>query len=141
MSEFQFYLVLLVTAIIGAGSTYLLSTKTTWGVVRSSAFLSLVVGIIFYLLGEETPFFNDVPLVFIGASFVGMTSPSKLKLAGILFAGTLFGLLYIYIPSMYIGTGGTMGTAACVSVLCAYGISTFAENQPAKKRGSSEPLP
>lgn len=140
MSEFGISMIYIFTGIVGAITTYLLSTKTNWGTVRSSAFLSLIVGIIFFKLDEHQEFLREVPLVFIGASFIGMTSSTKLRLWGIFFAGTLFGVLYALIPSVHIGAGGTMGTAACVSVLFVYGITSLISDVKTKKRGSIEPL-
>ncbi len=134
MSALLFFIVIVITAILGAGSTYLLALKTNWGGVRSSAFLSLVVGVIFYVVEGQAHYFTEIPSVFIGASFVGMSAPTQLRLVGVLIAGVIFGLLYFCLPATYAGVGGTLGTSACVSVLAVYGCQILLKKNDKKKR-------
>lgn len=118
-------IILIFTGIIAAVLTYLLSIKGKQGAVRASALLSLIVGILFFLLPN---ILNDylsynIPLVFTGASFAGMASPkiiSKPWMIGL--SGLIFTVIYISSSIFFAGYGGGLGTVACISVLVVFGL-------------------
>lgn len=134
MSDIIYVALMVAVAIFGGGTTYLLAHKTNMGAVRASAFLSLILGIVFHSHGLRLPFLSEIPFIFIGASFVGMTAPSQLNLIGIFFASCIFGVLYLVLPPIYDGVGGTLGTAACVSVLVTSGVHMIFRRRSKKKR-------
>ncbi|MCH2223579.1 MAG: hypothetical protein MK066_02325 [Crocinitomicaceae bacterium] len=112
--------VLLITGIFGATGTYLLAHKGKQGVVRASALLSLVVAILAHLFSNLLPleYTTQIPVIFIGASFVGMTSPKVIPSIGFMVvSGILFSLLYLWTVTFFNGIGGALGTAACISVI------------------------
>ena len=117
-------LILILFALLGAISTYFLSTNLKQGSVRSSALLSLIIALIFNW-SPELPYqlSTEIPLVFIGASFVGMVSSSvNSNYATIGFGGLIFGLIFISMGGFFNGYGGGLGTAACISLMASMGI-------------------
>ena len=116
------------TSILGAFLTFLVSTKYKQGPVRASALLTLFVASTCSLFSElfSEDIANQIPWVFFGASFVGMTS-SKLtrNYTSIIFAGIVFGFIYTVSPTFFNGYGGALGTAACISILVVIGINNL----------------
>ncbi len=118
-------LILIAVGGIGALSTFVVSHDLKQGAVRASAGLSLLVGLVFYLFPHlaPDPLSIEIPLVFFGASFVGMTGshlvPQKLL---ILLGGIVFSGIYLASESIFSGYGGKLGTAACISSLILVGI-------------------
>lgn len=122
MNEF----ILFITGGLGALITFIVAHDLRQGVVRSSAGLSLLVGMIFYGLGQSIgPLLAiEIPLVFIGSSFVGMMGSHlvKNKLL-ILLGGLIFSGIYLASANVFIGYGGKLGTAACMSSCVILGFS------------------
>ncbi|MGG6230736.1 hypothetical protein [Tenacibaculum sp. SDUM215027] len=125
------------TSIFGAFLTFLVSTKYKQGPVRASALLTLVVSGLLYLFPEIFPqnLTQQIPWVFFGASFVGMTS-SKLtrNYTSIIFAGIVFGFIYTVSPTFFNGYGGALGTAACISILVIIGLNNLIRLSKASKK-------
>ena len=96
------------------------------GAVRASAGLPLLVGLVFFVFPNcvPDPLAIEIPLVFMGTSFVGMTGshlvPQRflITLGGLLFSG-----IYIATATLFVGYGGKLGTAACVSSLVIVGLT------------------
>lgn len=114
------------TSIFGAFLTFIVSTKYKQGPVRASALLTLVVSGLLYLFPEIFPqnLTQQIPWIFFGASFVGMTS-SKLtrNYTSIIFAGIVFGFIYTVSPTFFNGYGGALGASSCISILVIIGIN------------------
>lgn len=113
------------TGITGAFLPYFLTRKIGLGAVKASALPSLILGIVFYIFPElvEAPYQKNIPLLFFGASFVGMVSKKVLsKYFYVAIAGLIFALLYKNASAFFNGYGGGLGTAACISVLCIFGL-------------------
>jgi len=123
-------LILFAAGGVGAWSTFVVSHDLKQGAVRASAGLSLIVALFFYafpdLINPELSV--EIPLVFFGASFVGMTGshlvPQKILIAlgGIIFSG-----IYLSAGAIFSGYGGKLGTAACIASLAVVGISILIE--------------
>jgi hypothetical protein len=120
-------LVLLFVAIVGVVATYIVSVRFKLGPVVASAGLSLLVALFIKLIAAvfaiEHTLILDIPVIFIGASFAGMSSESILKnefFAGC--TGMIFYLIFFAKSSVFAGMGGGLGTIACLSVLSTYGI-------------------
>ncbi|ARS37438.1 hypothetical protein [Pontibacter actiniarum] len=114
------YVVLMATGAFAAVCTYFLNTSLRQGPVRSSAALSLLVGLLFHFFPHLlSPYLTaNIPVVFIGASFIGMVSSgvvSRYYMIGT--SGVLFSLIYMNTSSFFTGYGGGLGTAACISLL------------------------
>lgn len=73
--------ILFLTGIISALLTYVVNNKYKQGAVRASAGLSLLVGLFFYFFPEIfIPYLTkNIPIVFIGATFIGMVSSKILS--------------------------------------------------------------
>lgn len=120
--------ILITTGIISAILTYIMSVRLQHGPIRSSAFLSLVVGLFFYIFPDILSEYltKNIPLVFIGASFVGMTSPKVLSSCKYIAAsGLIFSLIYLTTSIFFAGSGGGLGTTACISVLMVFGFNVI----------------
>ena len=126
-----------ITSILGAFLTFLVSTKYKQGPVRASALLTLIVAGVCFLFPElfSEDITNQIPWVFFGASFVGMTS-SKLtrNYISIIFGGVIFGFIYTVSPDFFSGYGGALGTAACISILVVIGINNLIRLSIASKK-------
>lgn len=121
-------IIYLFTGIVGSISTYYMSTQMKQGPVRSSALLTLVVAILFYLFPEvlSPQLSKNIPVVFIGASFIGMVSSTQLSTyMGLSLAGVIFALIYINTSRFFDGFGGALGTSACISLLVVLSVPFF----------------
>ncbi|WP_034920802.1 hypothetical protein [Gillisia sp. CAL575] len=114
-----------IISIIGVVLTFYVSTKMEHGAVRASAGLSLSVGIFFYLFPDTlTPFLtHNIPVAFMGASFVGMVSNKIIHSYWMLtFTGIMYSILYLHTGSYFEGFGGALGITASISVIVIMGI-------------------
>lgn len=121
-------LTLLFVGGIGALLTYVVAHDLKQGVVRASAGLSLMVGLFFYGFPEILPLelTIDIPIVFLGASFVGMTGSKLVKnRLLILIGGLIFSGIYIASSDVFVGYGGKLGTTACISSLMVFGAGVL----------------
>lgn len=111
-------LILFFTGAIGALLTYVVAHDLKQGVVRASAGLSLMVGLFFYAFPDlfSSELTSDIPLVFFGASFVGMTGSQVVRNRWwMLLGGAIFTGIYLLSDQVFIGYGGKLGTTACIS--------------------------
>lgn len=113
-------MVIVITGVVGVILTFFCSDHLKMGAVRASALLGLLVGLFFYVFPTIfSPFITKhLPLVFIGASFIGMVSAevtkNYIKLA---IAGGVFGLLYVFKSKFFDGFGGALGALAFVTLI------------------------
>ena len=117
--------IILIISILGVISTFYVSTKMDHGAVRASAGLSLIVGLFFYIFPELLSNFltHNIPLAFMGASFVGMVSEKIIDNYWVLTAaGIIFSILYLNTGSYFEGFGGALGTTASISVIVIMGL-------------------
>jgi hypothetical protein len=118
-------LILLITGGVGAWSTYYVANDLNQGAIRSSAGLSLIVGLFFYTFPTIVSLQQavEIPFVFMGASFVGMTAKQAMGSKLLIFiAGLIYSCIYIASDSIFIGYGGKIGSAACIAGTAVYGI-------------------
>ena len=115
------YFIIIITSILGATLTFYVANHLKQGATRASALLSLIVGLFFYsfpgILNEFLT--KNIPLVFIGASFIGMVSPRIVSRNYIVLfvAGILFGIIYNYKNNFFEGYGGALGALAFIALL------------------------
>ncbi len=112
--------ILLLVGFFGAMLTFYLNEGVGQGPVRSSALLSLTVSLFFHFFsGAADPYLvKNIPLVFIGSSFVGMVSSrlvSNYWLIGL--AGAVFCVIFLNTSRFFSGYGGALGISACISLL------------------------
>lgn len=128
--------ILIITGITSAVATYVVNNKMHQGAVRASALLSLIVGLFFYffpnLLSQSLT--RNIPLVFIGASFIGMVS-SRILSSYILLSlsGLIFSILFVNSSKYFAGYGGGLGTTAAISLLVSLSMAIIARKNPVKK--------
>lgn len=128
-------LILFIVGGIGALLTYVVAHDLKQGAVRASAGLSLIVGLFFYGFPEviSPELTIEIPLVFFGASFVGMTGSHLIKSRLlILIGGFVFSGIYLAASEVFVGYGGKLGTAACISSLVVFGIGVLVERLKAR---------
>jgi len=132
------YFTITLTAIIGGTLTFFLSEQLRQGPVRASALLSLLVGLFFYCFPDVLSLYltKNIPIVFIGGSFIGMVAPLKKgNYSRILMAGSLFGIIYINKGRFFEGYGGALGTLALIALLSAMGFSAIISRSIKVKKG------
>lgn len=117
--------ILILVSFVSAMLTFYVNEDLKQGPVRSSAMLSLVVAVYFHYFAGTTDSYlaKNIPLVFIGASFIGMVSVRLLSnylLIGI--AGMIFCLIFLHTSRFFNGYGGALGTSACISLLAVLSI-------------------
>ncbi len=128
--------ILFLTGIISAILTYVVNNKYRQGAVRASAGLSLLVGLFFYFFPELfSPYLTkNIPIVFIGATFIGMVSskilPSYLLVG---FSGFIFSIIYLNASPFFKGYGGALGTTAAISVLVSLSLAVVSKSEKIKK--------
>jgi hypothetical protein len=111
---------LICTAILACLLTFYVNHNLKQGPVRASALLSLLVGLVcFYSaswMGEVLA--KQIPVVFIGGSFIGMVAKkivnSYFRLA---LAGLVFSIIYLNTSQFFNGYGGALGASAGISLL------------------------
>ncbi len=112
--------ILIAVSIFAALSTFVVNNYFNQGPVKSSAILSLIVGLFFFTfphLGSDYLAIK-VPLIFFGASFVGMSSSQTFQhWRETVIAGAIFGFIFINTSQFFTGFGGGLGTTALLSVL------------------------
>ncbi|WP_283640866.1 hypothetical protein [Mesonia mobilis] len=132
-----FYSIIIFTGIAGSLITYYLNNHLKWGAVLASAFPSLLVGLFFYFfpfLVEEN-LAQQIPVVFIGASFVGMVSNKVLHHPiYVILAGLIFSIIYLNKAQFFNHFGGALGTSACIAVVAAIGLATVIQQKGFRKK-------
>lgn len=111
-------------ALLSPQITHQLSERWRLGPVLGSAMPGLVAGLVL-------PAHLAAP--WLGASFVGMTSSSRLRphpIAMLLAMGLLFALFLAGFQPSQKGIGGDLGATAAVSVFAVLGLEALAFNQP-----------
>lgn len=113
-------LILCLTGVAGSVLTYFVSYQLKQGAVRASAILSLIVAVFFHLFPTLIdPFLTtQIPLIFIGASFIGMVShKTNVSVFQLVLAGLLFSFIYLHKGDVFSGYGGALGTIAGIALL------------------------
>ena len=133
--------ILIFTGIMGALLTWFINNHKAKGAVRASALPSLLVGLFFYCFPHVLPAYlsRQIPLVFIGSSFVGMVSINIIsKWIYVAISGLIFSLIYLNTGEFFKGFGGALGTTACIAVLVAIGLAKLIEHGGVKKKNNLE---
>lgn len=127
----------MVSGILGATLTFYVSEHYKLGPIQSSSVLSVAVGLFFYCFPHIlNPYLTkNIPLVFMGTSFIGMVSAknygSYFRLA---FAGILFSIIYCNKSLFFEGFGGALGALAFISLLAVISISDLFSRKAKMKR-------
>lgn len=130
--------VIILSGIFGATLTFYVSENCKTGPIRSSALLSIGVALFFYGFPNvfNSYLTKNIPLVFMGTSFIGMVSS---KYYGSYFslgvAGILFSIIYSIKSLFFEGFGGALGALAFISLLTVISFSTVFARKRRMKRG------
>ncbi|UZR94299.1 hypothetical protein [Chondrinema litorale] len=142
--------IIILTGILGAVLTYFISTELKQGPVRASAGLSLIVALCFYYYADLIELFglsvdaqsgimNEIPLVFIGASFIGMASSEVLHSYILLFvSGLIFSIIYLNTSKFFNGYGGALGTTACISLIASLSLMIYTKRAKEKVKNRAQ---
>ena len=106
-------------AVAGAVATVAVSVDLEAGPVVASGLLGLVAGVGFPLLVPELG--GTLAAVAFCASFVGMSSPDRLRTRGVAVAGATCGLVFLAVTPALEGAGGKLGTIAFIACLATVG--------------------
>ncbi|PNW26086.1 hypothetical protein [Formosa algae] len=118
-------IIIIITGILGATSTYYVNEHLKQGAVRASAILSLIVSLAFYCFPDvlNTYLTQNIPAAFIGASFVGMVSSKAIHhYRWLIIAGIIFSVIYLNKSTFFRGYGGALGTSAFIAILATMAI-------------------
>jgi hypothetical protein len=125
-------LILFAASFISSTLTFYVNEGLRQGPVRSSALLTLIVALYFHFFpaSMDSYLVKNVPVVFIGGSFIGMVSSRILSnyiLIGT--AGLFFCVIYINTSKFFNGYGGAVGTAAAIALLAVLSIPVFTKKR------------
>ncbi|MDQ8005360.1 MAG: hypothetical protein REI64_11210 [Pedobacter sp.] len=121
-------IIIIITAVIAAMVTFYVNHQLKQGPIRSSALLSLLVALPFYFFPHmaDIELAKNIPVAFIGGSFIGMVSKkivdSYIKLA---VSGLVFAIIYLNTSSFFNGYGGALGASAGISLLSVLSLPFF----------------
>jgi hypothetical protein len=109
--------------------TFEFAKKSKIGAIRSST----AVTILFFLILTVVNFFTEIKVeyfvtVAFGASFVGMSCPSRFSRFAVVVGSIIFGFLFYYLVPLLEGLGGALGFSAFVSI-CIVSTLYFFKNQ------------
>ena len=112
--------------VFGATSTFYLNNKLQFGGVLASSVVAVIAGGLFYifptLLNENLSL--NIPIVIMGASFVGMATNRVIKSSWIIgVSGFIFSTIYLLTGPFFEGYGGSLGTIAAISLCSVYSLS------------------
>ena len=111
--------ILLISGLLGAVVTFYLNNRLPLGGVMSSSLVAVVAACIFIIFPSLTNEFlsTHIPLVIMGASFVGMATFEVIQQYRIIaLSGILFSIIYLFSSSFFEGFGGGLGTTAAISL-------------------------
>ena len=120
-------IVLMGTAIFGAIFTSIVSIEWKLGVVRASALTSLIVALFFHFFPFLlSPYLTQhIPVIYFGASFVGMVLPSvHPSRIQTLISAFIYSIIYLNTEGVFMKYGGRLGASAFIAIAFTYGITS-----------------
>ena len=111
---------IILASILGAEVTFYLIHAKRVSAVRASSGSTLAFALLTMAL--PLPLAASVRAAFFGATFVGMTSNTRMGKKRVLAASLLFAAIYILLVPSLKGLGGGLGSAAFVASSAVYGI-------------------
>ena len=106
--------------------TYYLNHQKKFGAVKASSIIAILIGLIyqtFLYLQLEIDIAKHYFLIAMGSTFMGMISNvHQHKKIDFVLSSFIFVALYTNSSHFFEGLGGLLGTIACISILCVFGI-------------------
>jgi hypothetical protein len=93
-----------------------LNNKKGFGPINSSAIPSLIIAIPLQLF-PISGFIALIPVIFFGATFVGMTNEKTLSWLYVLISSVFYACAFHFIHHYFNGYGGALGVTACLCCL------------------------
>tara|TARA_Y100000589_G_scaffold150354_1_gene143466 strand:+ start:20642 stop:21616 length:975 start_codon:yes stop_codon:yes gene_type:complete len=116
LSSNKMLLFIIITSLFGTILTYWLNNKRGYGPIKASAIPAFIVAVPLQIL-PFSGFIALVPIVFYGASFVGMSNDRTLGWIAVIVSSVLFAIIFYFIYPYFNGYGGALGATACLSCL------------------------
>ncbi|MUP41008.1 hypothetical protein FLP08_00335 [Gramella aestuarii] len=117
--------VILISGILFALLTFYLNNRLQLGGVMASAGVSVLTAAFFHFFPEllNAELTNTIPVIAMGASFIGMASSRIIKKYWIIgVAGLFFSFIFLVTGTFFEGFGGSLGTTAAISLAAVCGI-------------------
>jgi len=106
--------------------TYHLNNTRNWGGIKASAFVAILIGTAYQFCIEfdlKLTLLRDYFSIMMGATFMGMiANHHQHKKIDFIISALIFCTLFQHSSSFFNGFGGLLGTIACISILCVFGI-------------------
>lgn len=104
---------------LGAYVTFILSQRNRFDAIRASAGLSLLAYGIFTLIDINAQMYSTV---FFGATFIGMSAPTRFSNKTIIVSALFFALFFIYLVPLLKGFGGALGLSSFLSICLTHSL-------------------
>ena len=117
--------IILAGGVCGALITFLLNNQLQLGGVMASSGISMIAAGFFFIFPNMlSPYLTiNLPIVIMGASFIGMATlriVSQLWIIGV--SGLFFSLIYLFTGTFFEGYGGSLGSTAAISLCSVYAL-------------------
>ncbi|OVE86374.1 hypothetical protein B2G88_00010 [Natronolimnobius baerhuensis] len=119
----EFAALVVPVAVAGAVVTLLVSVHLGFGAVVGSGVVGVGASVVFPLASSEPAVGTMLAAVAFCASFVGMSSVTRLEMRHVALAGGLCGLVYLVTMPAFDGAGGKLGTVAFIACLAMIGAT------------------
>lgn len=116
LSSNKVLLITVITSLVGTILTYWLNNKKGYGPIKASAIPAFIVAVPLQIV-PVSGFIALIPIVFFGASFVGMSNDKTLGWLSVVASSVLFAIIFHFAHPYFNGYGGALGATACLSCL------------------------
>ncbi|MAW65355.1 MAG: hypothetical protein CMD18_04075 [Flavobacteriales bacterium] len=106
----------IIIAFFGTILTYWLNNKRGYGPIKASAIPTFIIAIPLQLI-PVSGFIALVPIVFFGATFVGMSNDKTIGWMAVITSSVVYAIIFHFIHPYFNGYGGALGATACLSCL------------------------
>jgi hypothetical protein len=116
LSSNKVLIFIIITSLFGTIITYWLNNKRGYGPIKASAIPAFIVAVPLQIV-SVSGFIALVPIVFFGASFVGMSNDKTMGWIAVITSSVLYAIIFYFIHPYFNGYGGALGATACLSCL------------------------
>ena len=116
LSSNKVWLITVITSLVRTILTYWLNNKKGYGPIKASAISAFIVAIPLPIV-PVSGFIALFPIVFYGASFVGMSNDKILGWLSVVASSVLFAIIFHFAHPYFNGYGVALGVKACLSCL------------------------
>lgn len=120
------FFVVFFSTLFGVFFAFFGSIKLKLGPVRASAFVGIVIGVLWHFYPSFTG--NIVPYCIFGGSLIGMVTAEKhINYFTLVLSTFVFSILFLFKSKEFDGLGGLLGITAMLSILASVGAILFYE--------------